>query len=226
MDKKKSAKFIAHKFSSLEHTYKRNTLDYILSAYGEDHRSYHDETHIAGMLELLDNYKPTAVRPDIITHAILWHDVVYTTRDKEGQYRPDVLNVQDSAEAFRTHICDMKEDDQNAVSAMIMATAEHQIPQMDDVHYKGFAHDAGLFLDFDLSVFATSWENFQNNSHAIRREYNWIDKDIFCQARADILEKFSERDILYHVIPDRDVWESKARENITRSVHTLRNFEL
>lgn len=226
MSRQMAAKFIAEKFSNIEHVYKDNTRDYIVLAYSEPHRTYHDETHIADMLQLLDRYQNTATRPDLITHAIFWHDVVYTTRDTNGNYRPDALNVQESADAFLGHVQDMEQKDHKAVSAMIMATSGHDVPQFDAAYYKGFTRDTALFLDLDLSSMATPWDKFWNNTKAIRQEYDWIDKDVFCKTRADILEKFLGRDHLYHVVPDREIWDNKARDNLGRSIQKLRHLEL
>lgn len=190
------------------------------AGYGEQHRAYHDWSHIEDMLAKLTEFSSYAARPDLIAHAIFWHDVVYQTQSVDGTPRADAQNVAESAALFRRHTL-LPENEAEAVWHMIMATAKHMHP--DDVAetYAGFKRDRDLFLDIDLAALAVSETAFDANNGKIRREYAWVAEDVFCRERAKILAAFAAVEPTYKTPVLETLWGAKARANLRRSAAAL-----
>jgi predicted metal-dependent HD superfamily phosphohydrolase len=209
--------------AALGEIYSHATLTSLLQSYAEPQRFYHTQRHIADLLLLLERYRSTAHRPSVITHAILWHDVIYVTQDTSRQYRSDQQNVIDSMAHFERANLTLAATDKDAVLAMIRATAGHQISDTTIALYPGFQEDLQLFLDFDLSQFAKPWPDFIHDTTRIRQEFAWVETKRFCEERAKILNHFLIREPLYTRVPDREKWTEQARHNLVKSISLLQS---
>ena len=57
----------------------------------------------------------------------------------------------------------------------------------------------------------------------IRREYSWVPEEIFMSKRAEILERFLARKVIYRTPKFHDTHEKQARANLSASLKRLRN---
>ena len=211
-----------HYWASLAKQHDPSAWDILNAAYREPQRAYHAWEHIDDLLHKLDEFCTLAARPDLIATAILWHDVVYSTRNEDGGFRPDAENVCDSDALFRRRTM-MEGAEVDAVSEMIMATAHHLDAVASSERYPGFAKDLDLFLDLDLSPLAAPWSVFAENLDKIRFEYAWVPEAAFCFGRLEMLERFAKNDAsLFRRDETKALWLDSARSNIARSVEDLR----
>ena len=154
--------YLAQKWPEVFDCYNQETLQQLEQAYSEPHRGYHGTSHVIDLLNKLEDYKDVAKRPDLIVHAILWHDAVYRTHEKsiDGifSHRPDALNVEESACWLEGLDVKLLPEDRAKVASMIRATAGHDVrlPQQ----HSDF-NDTALFLDLDLSVLALPYDEFE-----------------------------------------------------------------
>jgi len=191
------------------------------AAYCEAQRSYHDWRHIADLLHKLDELQSLATRTDLVATAILWHDAVYSTREPDGAFRPDAVNVSASAELFRRH-SRFGAADTDAVAEMILATINHVDAVASGERYKGFSDDLDLFLDLDLSSLGASWDEFEENFARIRFEYSWAPEPLFYAGRLKMVTTFgASSDRLFRRAETRARWLRPARENLQRSGREL-----
>lgn len=203
--------------------YAPETLAALDTAYAEGQRHYHDASHILDLLEKLETYKEFADRPDLIVHAILWHDAVYSTfdTDQDGAmtHRPDAVNVDASATWFESVDVALSPEDKAQVAAMVRATSGHDVRlEKDHPHY----NDTGLFLDLDLSVLALPYFEFAERTMRIRKEYPHLTDDAFFSGRASFLDSYRTKETLFFHPVTAALFDAVARDNMQRQAQELR----
>lgn len=97
----------------------------------------------------------------------------------------------------------------------IIATKTHKIdPSSDDTDLK-------YFLDFDLAVLGKPTEDYNRYAHQIRREYIHVPDEKYLTGRAAVLDHLRQGD-LYFTAEFRELFDSKARENLSREIVSLK----
>src|SRR5689334_5356320 len=61
------------------------------TAYREPHRHYHNLSHIADMLDVIDRLHALTPNPHIVRLAVWYHDAIYDPRDKYNEERSAAL---------------------------------------------------------------------------------------------------------------------------------------
>jgi len=169
-------------------------------------RRYHTLAHLAACLWEFDGARQLAQAPEEVELALWFHDAVYRTWRKDNEQR--------SAERASRFLLGSGGDSRMAarVHQMILATAHVADPR---------GSDAALVVDIDLSVLgqsATVYDEFERN---VRREYWWVPRRRFVEARCAILRSFLARPHIFHWPELRARYESAARANIERALRTL-----
>ena len=205
----------------LEASHEATAWEVLDAAYGDRSRAYHSWRHISDLMQAFEKLAALATRPELITTAIFWHDVVYRTRGSGQSRRADFLNVRDSAEMFRRYTR-MNSADAEAVQELIMATTNHLEAKPSRERYSGFSRDLDLFVDLDLSPLALPWEQFASNFEDIRSEFNWIPQDVFNSGQAAFLRNlFARGDKLFRQPETIKMWRAAALTNIRRCLNNL-----
>lgn len=205
----------------LEAFHKPGAWEALDAAYGSPARGYHSWSHIADLLQALDEVSELAVRRDLVTAAIFWHDAVYTTCDAAQQRRPDVDNVRDSASLFR-HYSLFSAADESAVDEMIMATADHLEAKAGRERYPGFSNDLDLMIDLDLSTLAAAWPRFEQNFKAVRFEFSWVPEPVFNAGQGAFLASLlANENKLFRRAEAIRRWRAPAIANIGRCLREM-----
>ncbi|AGB46672.1 hypothetical protein Mesau_04334 [Mesorhizobium australicum WSM2073] len=179
--------------------------------YKAGDRPYHNLAHIEAMLGLAGDYRTLLDDPEAVEAAIWFHDAVYDSRAKDNEAQSAALAEQKLAgriDAGRL----------SHVSAMILATATHQVPLFDDV---AATRDASLFLDMDLSILGAAPDAFDAYERAVRREYGWVEEPMWRAGRGAVLKGFLARPHIFHTQEFRQRFEPQARRNMARSLQAL-----
>ncbi|MEI9421859.1 hypothetical protein O7A70_11825 [Mesorhizobium sp. Cs1299R1N1] len=179
--------------------------------YAAEERHYHNLAHIEAMLALARDYRGELGDPEAVEAAIWFHDAIYDSRAKDNEARSAALAEKKLAgriDAGRM----------GRISAMILATATHQLPLFDDA---AAIRDASLFLDMDLSILGAAPEAFDAYEHAVRREYGWVEEPMWRAGRGAVLKTFLARPHIFHTQEFRQRFEPQARLNIARSLQAL-----
>lgn len=189
---------------------KEQLWEEILYRYSEQHRHYHNLTHIAFLFDQCDKHIHRISNPAVIGFAILYHDIVYDT------YRPD--NEEQSAELAEAHLKQLSVNSKIIadIKIFITATKNHKIPE-------GYAlkNDLGLFLDFDISILGSEPESYKLYSEKIRQEYMKYPDEIYKEGRKLALQKVLKGNKIFITQDFLDAMEGTARQNIHTEVDQL-----
>ncbi|MBI2449979.1 MAG: N-methyl-D-aspartate receptor NMDAR2C subunit [Candidatus Nealsonbacteria bacterium] len=174
--------------------------------YEKSPRLYHTIDHIDRCLEEFDEVKGLLTEPNAVEMAIWFHDFFYDTYRKDNEKRSagvakDILKAASLPHAFGKR-----------VTELILVT-KHDIPPAD--------FDARIIADIDLASLGYSEKIFDENTAKIRKEYDWVPKEIFNKGRIKILKAFLDRPTIYLTQFFRDKYEAQARKNLARAIAKL-----
>jgi len=189
-----------------------NALKSGLSAlYRTSDRHYHGLAHIEAMLALAGDYRGLLDDPEAVEAAIWFHDAIYDSKAKDNEAQ--------SAALAETKLAGRADPGRlGRITAMIVATATHQLPHFDDATA---TRDASLFLDMDLSILGAAPDAFDAYEHAVRLEYDWVEEPMWRAGRGAVLKSFLARPHIFHTEEFRLRFEAQARQNLARSLQAL-----
>lgn len=177
--------------------------------YQEEHRYYHDTSHIVECLNHLDSHHSLAEKHAEVEIAIWFHDAVYDVHQADNEEQSAALATQ-----WLTRL-QAPADVIQRVSRMILATKTHVARTPDE----------GLLLDIDLGILGASPDAFERYDAAIRKEYSWIPLAQYRAGRAAILNAFLARPRLYTTGRFYDLFEQNARRNMAGKIEQLTSGE-
>jgi predicted metal-dependent HD superfamily phosphohydrolase len=182
-------------------------FDDLAQAYAEPQRAYHTLEHIRDCLAEFDGASRLAEHPVEVEAALWLHDVVYDPRASDNEERSA-----DWAENVLTNR-GVPAPIIARIRTLILATRHQIIPE---------DKDAALLVDIDLSILGRDTATFERYEQQIRQEYDFVPEQAFREGRARILESFIQREFIYQTFFFRERYESRARENLSRSIAKLR----
>lgn len=178
----------------------------LLTGWGEEHRHYHDRTHLLAVLVALDEL--TDGNPPLEVVLAAWfHDVVY-----EGQAGADEEASAQFALATLPQV-GMDEATADEVARLVQMTTHHN-PEPEDT--KG-----ALLSDADLAVLGGSPARYADYVQRVRAEYPQVPEYEFVHARLLILDRLDPA-ALYKTERGRALWGEQARQNLAVEIDELR----
>lgn len=173
--------------------------------YAEPSRHYHTAAHVDFCLSQFDRARTHMDEPDMVELALWFHDAVYDVRACDNELRSAAL-----CEHLLTPLLPRRRLDR--LRDLILVTAAGSQPA---------DNDEAFVYDIDLSVFARPWEEFRDDSEAVRRESEHLDTGEFARRQAQFLRSLLARPAIYCTALFRDRCENAARDNITRWLQVL-----
>ncbi|HEV6967572.1 N-methyl-D-aspartate receptor NMDAR2C subunit [Roseateles sp.] len=179
----------------------------LLARYGEAHRAYHTQQHLAECLALFDEVGHLAGRPAEVEVALWFHDAVYDVHRHDNEAR--------SADLARQALLGAQAPAEVAarVAALVMATRHSVAPA---------TADEGLLVDIDLAILGAAPARFAEYEAQIRSEYAHVPAQVFAEKRGDILAAFLARPAIYACGPLRQRFEAAARCNLAAALAACR----
>ena len=179
----------------------------VIQAYSEPHRRYHTLAHLQDCLQQFDVACSLATHPVEVEAALWFHDAIYDPRSSE--------NEACSAQWAQAALRDMGVSAEIAqrVADLVLVTRHNTRP---------VGADACVLVDIDLSILGRAPAEFDVYEHQIREEYAWVPEPTFRQRRADILQSFLTRRVIYETLLFQSTYEAQARQNLARSIARLR----
>lgn len=173
-------------------------------------RAYHNETHVAAVLDCLFTWSDGLPPSVPLLAAALYHDAIYdpASRDNESL----------SATFCRDELVRLGVGEANISEAarLIELTAGH-IAQKN-----GGDTDDFLLLDADLFTLGDTPENYAAYVRAIRTEYAHVPDTAWRKGRAGVMRTFAARERLYGGLWEgREEREKQARANIAGEIASL-----
>ncbi|MCF6378996.1 hypothetical protein L2K70_15370 [Nocardioides KLBMP 9356] len=176
--------------------------DELLAAW--DRAGYHDQLHLAEVLDRLELLADAGARfdPTTVALAAWFHDAVY-----DGAYDDEERSAQWAERALPAPY-----DDE--VARLVRMTVHHR-PADDDL--------AGCALsDADLGILAAPPERYAVYVAGVRTDFALVADDDFRAGRAAVLADLVAKASLFHTPQGRELWEERARDNLARELEELR----
>ena len=180
----------------------------LTEAYAEPARHYHNQQHIAECLAEFDAARHLAQQPVAVELALWFHDAVYDPKAGDNEEQSAALAKRCLEEAGQPDLA-------GTVAMLVMATK---------LHGTDAGPDAALVVDVDLSILGKSEVRFAEYETQIRQEYSWVPKLFFKPKRAEILQRFLDRERIYTHEHFVTRYEQSARRNFEDSIRKLKRF--
>lgn len=174
--------------------------------YSAKGRYYHNLEHLQHMLNMLVPVLKDAEDTDSLLFALFYHDFVYIPTS--GQ------NEEESAKAATKCLKAIGFPVQK-----ITLCCEHIIATKK--HENSGNRDTNLLLDSDLSILGSSHEEYDIYCKHIRKEYAIYPDIIYKPGRRKVITHFLEMDYIYKTEHFRQLFESKAKNNLIRELESL-----
>ncbi len=181
--------------------------DLLISKYSENHRAYHNLSHVVYLIQNATNSEPRIEDDAAFRLAIWFHDAIYDPQSKTNEIESASLAVECLTEL------NFPQSKIEKIEKMILATQKHDASGLDD--------DGRLFLDLDLGILGANQVVYDKYSKAIRAEYSFVPEDLYRAKRREILEAFLEREFIYYTEEWRESRERAARFNIANEIKEL-----
>ena len=189
----------------------------------EPQRHYHTLMHLEEMflyLDIIKEHFTTVGKPmtdfdeEAIVLAVFFHDAIYDVHSS--------TNEEDSATLFQEYVRDLSTNGtklqtglEHLVVQCIIATKKHAVCADNPPCL-------ALFLDLDMAVLGKETLAYLSYASLIRKEYNYVEHDTYCEKRADILEDFLKQPQIYGTQAVIEAFEQRARDNIRTEIEILR----
>lgn len=187
----------------IRQTWSSRVWGFIESQYSSPTRFYHNMDHILEMVEVIGELRYACDDYHSVILAAWYHDLIYdTTRDdNESQSAFYALMSLEWLAGPKTWM-------PYHVFALVQATADHNPKTADEM----------VLCDADLLRFADPYDKFLKNNADIRREYGWVPQNEYDLGRAKVMQKFMDKEPLFHIPEINEQYEVIAKENIARLI--------
>lgn len=199
---------------NLEPTMIQMVLLELVAAYSSSSRFYHTLKHIQEVLEAIEEIQQQTALLTVqtidfsaIKFAAWFHDVIYEPQCKDNEEK-SVAYATDILTQFKLPINTIK-----LVQDLILNTKHHQALPTD--------FHSHIFLDSDLAILGASPLDYQAYSKAIRQEYSWLNDQLYCCGRKQVLRQFLQRQRIYSTHYMFTKLETKARLNLQSELADL-----
>lgn len=179
----------------------------VLFNYLGPDRHYHDLFHAASMLHGRREFYPDVKDAEEVDYGILYHDAEYNPLASTNEAESADAAVRELEEVLPAPRL-------MNVHRLIMLTKDH-LPEPGD-------EQGAVIVDLDLAGLAG--KNYFDNSRAIRKEFHMVSDQQWREGRVAWLEKFLDRQDIYHTPHGRMHWELKARSNMWEELEYLQDI--
>ena len=185
-------------------------LEGLLARHREPHRRYHTATHVMWVCRHVDRLlaEHEVDDPDAVRLAALFHDAVYDPRAGTNETASAELASARLAEIGWTG------ERRALVARLIELTAGHEVDRADVA--------GAVLLDADLAILGADPGEYQHYVTGVRTEYGHVDDAGWRTGRAQVLQRFLDRDAIYLTATMHADRELRARANLTAELTGLR----
>jgi predicted metal-dependent HD superfamily phosphohydrolase len=179
--------------------------DRLLVAYGDPARGYHDRTHLAEVLEHVQELRHELAGEgdlDTVLLAAWFHDAVY---DRAGEDEERSARLAEDELAGTSYA--------GEVARLVRLTQGH-LPADGD-------RSGQVLCDADLAILAAEEDRYAAYVAGVRQEHGHLDDDTFRRGRAAVLHDLLAKPTLFHTPTARRAWEERARANVERELRRL-----
>ncbi|RYD57985.1 MAG: hypothetical protein EOP56_06855 [Sphingobacteriales bacterium] len=175
--------------------------------YRDGKRYYHNLEHIASVVKQLLSCKQIIDNWDAVLFAAFYHDVIYDTGRNDNEEQSAFFAVD------RLRNIGVDEVVIHNCKEYIVATSNHD---------KSADSDCNIFVDADLSILGTPWNEYLQYSENIKKEYAHVPDALYRPGRSAVLMKFLEREQIFNSKFFFEKYERQAKENIRKELELLK----
>lgn len=185
----------------------------LLERWSEPHRSYHTVTHLEDVLLSLNMLSTRGETIAPVTLLAAWfHDAIYAGTAGSDESASAELAVSSLTAVGVSPTWALQVGEFIVATTPSISNADCPLP---------LAH----LLDCDLAIFGASAKRYGNYAAAVRAEYVHVPDTDFRSRRAKILRSYLDHSTIYQTSCAQDLWEQRARQNLTAEIHELENIE-
>jgi predicted metal-dependent HD superfamily phosphohydrolase len=184
-----------------------------VTAWAEPHRHYHSLRHLQECLQMLEHWGKDITVKHEVGMALWFHDAVYVPQREDNEEK----SARWAVKALKA--VGVADDKVRRIAKLIRAT-KHSAPSTKTRAAR--IDGLELMLDIDLAILGSDRARFEEYERQVRREYAHVPEEAFVQSRAEIVEAMLGSRPLYRTETARLELEARARENLLRSLHALR----
>ena len=182
--------------------------DELLRRWSEPQRRYHTLTHLAAVLDVVDELAEPGEDADAVRLGAWFHDAVYAPDRSENEERSARLAERVLPEA--------------GVPAAVVAEAARLVRLTTGHDPAPGDRNGELLCDADLAVLAGAPAAYAAYTAAVREEYAFVPEDDFRAGRAAVLEQLLALPVLFRTEQAHAAYEQAARENLRAELDALR----
>lgn len=179
----------------------------LLARWAEPQRRYHTTSHLAAVLDRIDELGAHAADPDAVLLAAWFHDAVYRPDRSENEERSAALAERALPEAG------VPPSRTAEVARLVRLTASHD-PAPGDTNGE-------TLCDADLAVLAGDPQEYAAYASAVREEYGFLPDEVFLPGRAAVLRGLLGMPTLFRTRHGQRHWEHHARRNLATELELL-----
>jgi predicted metal-dependent HD superfamily phosphohydrolase len=185
--------------------------DVIAPYHTDSHRAYHNFTHIAHLLDLIETHGAACNVDPITLNLVAWfHDIIYNPKKKNNEEKSAQIAEQWLPKmGIETTVIEH-------VAHIIRRTANHTQNTAND------SRETLFFLDADLGILGSEPAGYEAYHQAIRQEYKHVPSLLYKPGRRKVLAQFVNAEFIFRTEPFRTLYETKARQNLTAEIALLR----
>lgn len=183
----------------------KKIIEEIINSYNEEHRHYHDLRHVNMCIEEI---KKLGLEKEIgkknflkLYVTLLVHDLVYNPKSNvlsSASYGKNISSGLGFGKAFAKDVY------------YGVIVTDHSTPPKNRLEM--------IAADADLAILGKEKTAVDQYDDGIRVEYSLIPIEIYRKRRKGILSLFLNRKNIYYTLEFRQLYESKARENLRRII--------
>jgi predicted metal-dependent HD superfamily phosphohydrolase len=175
----------------------------LIAHYAEPQRKYHTLQHLAECIAQLEPARGLCAHPGEVEIALWFHDAIYDFERSDNELQSALWAAQVLEDSgLAAEVCER-------VKNLVLATRHSALPA---------TMDERLLVDVDLAILGAEPARFDEYERQIRQEYFDVPFPLFCEKRRAILAQFLARPQLYSSEFFRSTLETKARDNLARSL--------
>ncbi len=178
-----------------------------MNQYTKKWKYYHNINHIYSFIELYDKYNNLIEKEkNEFLLSIFFHDIIYIPSRNDNEIESIKLLNKFYIEA------EPKDLNKEKIIELISETQNHLLN-------KEYKEDINLFLDMDMQIIAQeNWEEYEDN---IRKEYSFIDYNIYKIKRKEFLERLAKKEKIFRTKTFYELFEKVGRINIKNIIDKL-----
>jgi predicted metal-dependent HD superfamily phosphohydrolase len=167
----------------------------LLRRWREPHRRYQSDLHLQYTLEIIDRHADLADDAGAVRMAAWLHDAVYDPRASDNEERSAALT------------------DDPEVRRLVLLTRSHDAAPGD--------RNGAPLCDADLAILAADPADYKAYAQRVREEYAFVPDDAFRAGRGQVLQGLLAKTELYKIVPERDEWTRRAKQNMQDELRTV-----